>query len=308
MPCSLSRTGGMTRISVWCLGALDTFSVWSLSSPPHLSHPCYPAQYLALCCSGWISQEATPANGVPRSIAQIPWCHSCLPHANCSGIVTELAYHTECLLRPGQLHRPLSPCPRPDAESGPSPSMKSHMSLSQPISPWFMCPVPEDSFLNFGIDQKLSVNFQKKVGTEIQCGAQDTLGSLPCHVINQCDYLSFIPYLTVATLLFPASLAVRCAHGNKLFPICDTWYLPLLFKPLKPPSRIPLHFPLPPSFGLKWWSQSYYYSFSPWVTLWTWASWTRTILWSSKRERWTPVVFCLLLCWSICYKSLVYFS
>lgn len=80
----------------------------------HLSHPCYPAQCLGSCHSRQISQEATPASGVPRSIAWIPWCISCLPHVNCSGIMTELAYHTECLFRPGQLYRPLSPCPWPE--------------------------------------------------------------------------------------------------------------------------------------------------------------------------------------------------
>lgn len=105
----------MTRISVRCLGALPTFPAWLHSLPT--SPTCYPAQRLDFCCSRRISQEATPASGVPRSVAWIPWCHCCLPHANRSDTVTELAYHTERLLA-GQLHRPLSPCPWPEHRVG----------------------------------------------------------------------------------------------------------------------------------------------------------------------------------------------
>ena len=35
--------------------------------------------------------------------------------------------------------------------------------------------VPEDSFLDPGIDEELPAKFQPKVGTKIQCGAQGVL-------------------------------------------------------------------------------------------------------------------------------------
>lgn len=210
----------MTRISVRCLGALPTFPAWLHSLPT--SPTCYPAQRLDFCCSRRISQEATPASGVPRSVAWIPWCHCCLPHANRSDTVTELAYHTERLLA-GQLHRPLSPCPWPEHRVGAkSQHGKPHAlySLIEPpaahitriyvpcawgFTPQFWC-----------WSETVSKFSEKCWYHNLVWSTEDTLGSLLCHVLNQCVYLKFAPFVTVGTPHFPAALAVTYACGNKL--------------------------------------------------------------------------------------------
>lgn len=111
---SLSRWEQQQEWSISSLPGSPAHLPRLIALPSLLSQPCYPAPCLGSCHSGQISQEAAPPSGVPRSIAWIPWCISSLPHVNCSGIVTELACHTECLFRPGQLYRPLSPGPWPE--------------------------------------------------------------------------------------------------------------------------------------------------------------------------------------------------
>lgn len=145
------------------------------SHPPVPPLPPLPSS--GFCCSRRISQEPAPANGIPSSAAWIPWDHPRGPPANPSGSVTELAQHTGCLVRPGQLHRPQSPGPWPECSLGQG-QHGSHVTCvadirhPQPTVPRLTSLVPEDSFLGPGLDEKLPARFQPKVCTKIQRGAQ----------------------------------------------------------------------------------------------------------------------------------------